>query len=304
MTGNGQHNGNTEHHGPRWLGHHFVNAGHQYQSDKLGMWLFLVTEVLFFSGLFCAYAVYRRNHPEVFIYASEFLDVNLGAINTVVLLCSSLTMALAVRYAQLSQRIGLVICLGLTILFAFGFLGIKAVEYEHKWKHGLLWGDRYQSQEHHGEDSQATDNGGHGEPGVVQNETETDGHSSDVQLPPAMPEQAENNSGLDIEKSILPSPGKAPEGLVEKKATHGDPHRPPDYEPRNVQLFFGVYFAMTGLHGLHVIIGIIVIGVIMWRSWHGHYSAEYFTPVDLTGLYWHLVDLIWIFLFPLLYLIH
>ena len=130
------------------LAHHFDSLGQQFESGKLGMWLFLSTEVLLFGGLFCAYAVYRSNHPEIFIYAHQFLDKTLGGINTVVLICSSLSMAWAVRAAQLNQQRLLVILLSLTILGGFGFLGIKFVEYEHKWKHGLLWGARYHPDEH------------------------------------------------------------------------------------------------------------------------------------------------------------
>ena len=130
------------------VAHHFENADQQYQSAKLGMWLFLATEVLFFGGLFVAYAVYRGNHPEIFIYAHHFLDKNLGALNTVILICSSFSMAWAVRAAQLRQRGMLQLMLSLTLLFAFGFLGVKTVEYNHKWKHGLLWASAYNPTEH------------------------------------------------------------------------------------------------------------------------------------------------------------
>ncbi len=260
------------------LAHHFDTEEQQAASSKLGMWLFLATEILLFGGLFCAYAVYRGNHPDVFVYAHRFLDVPLGALNTLVLITSSLTMALAVRAAQLGKQKLLVAMLSLTLAGAFVFLGIKFIEYEHKWKHGLLWGERYQSQLHYGEAE--SEEGG----------TEEAPPSGEGAAPP-------------IERSTFPPAAVGPRGLAtgdrEAAAEHG-----PAVEPEKVQLFFGVYFAMTGLHALHVIAGMVVIGWILVRARRGQFGKDYFTPVDLAGLYWHLVDLIWIFLFPLLYLIH
>ena len=134
--------------------HHFENADQQYQSAKLGMWVFLATEILFFGGLFVAYAVYRTNHPEVFVFGHHFLDKNLGALNTVILICSSLTAAWAVRAAQLRQIGMLKLMILLTMLCAFGFMGVKAIEYNGKWKHGLLWAGQYDPHiEDHGETS-------------------------------------------------------------------------------------------------------------------------------------------------------
>src|SRR5512139_2222002 len=132
----------VEHADPN-LQHHFADMEQQKDSAKLGMWLFLVTEILLFGGLFCAYAYYRAHHPEIFIYAHKYLDKTLGGVNTVILLCSSFTMAWAVRAAQLGQRKLLVTLLALTLLGGMGFLGVKAVEYNQKWKHGLLWGVRF-----------------------------------------------------------------------------------------------------------------------------------------------------------------
>ena len=137
-------------HAPQ-LAHHFETPKQQFEAGKLGMWLFLSTEILLFSGLFCAYAVYRANHPEIFVYAHKYLDVTLGGINTVVLICSSLTMAWAVHCAQRGHQRGLVVLLALTLLCACGFLGIKYVEYQHKWKEGLLWGTRFEPKHEPGE---------------------------------------------------------------------------------------------------------------------------------------------------------
>lgn len=241
----------------------------------MGMWIFLATEILFFGGLFVAYAVYRANHPEIFFYAHQYLDKTLGGINTVVLICSSLTMAWAVRAAQLNQRTLLIACLALTVLCALGFMGNKFVEYEHKWKHGLLWGKHYTPQVH----------------STQKNEEKQLGESA-TSLNESVPINTE------FQSSIAPA-ASGPSGLaIETVESH------PQHEPKNVQIFFGIYFAMTGLHGLHVLIGIGVIGWLMMGAFQNRYTAEYFTPVDLVGLYWHLVDLIWIFLFPLLYLIH
>lgn len=220
------------------LAHHFDTLEQQFEAGKLGMWSFIAQEILFFSGLFCAYAVYRYNHPEVFIYASHFLDTTWGAINTCVLLFSSLTMAWGVRCAQLGQRTGLILCLWLTILCGFGFMVIKYVEYSHKYHEGILWGKYY-------------------------------------------------NPSDEAKQHVMEhSKGKV------------------TVEPANVRTFFGVYFCLTGLHGIHVIVGIGLLFWLLMRAYRGDFGPENFTAVDFIGLYWHVVDLIWIFLFPLLYLIH
>jgi len=263
----------------RW--HHFETAEQQFDSGKLGMWLFLATEILMFGGLFCAYAVYRGNYPELFQYGHQFLDKKLGGINTIVLICSSLTMAWGVRAAQLGQRKLLVLMLSLTLLCACGFMGIKYVEYKHKISHGLMWGKNFRSQEHHGAHGEAS-----GEAAAP--------HEA------AAPAGPGTWSGLTTESSTIGPAAQAPGGLA--------PQAAPDHghaaisAPPNPQIFFGIYFAMTGLHGIHVLAGMIVITWLICIS--GRFGPEYYTPVDLVGLYWHIVDLIWIFLFPLLYLIH
>ena len=229
---------------PAYLAHHFDTPWQQFAAGKLGMWIFLLTEVLFFGGLFCAYAVYRANHPEIFVYAHQFLDKPLGAINTAVLILSSLTMAWAVRSAQLSRRRGLVLCLALTLVCAAIFLGIKYVEYKHKWEEGLKWAGSY------------------------------------------APRQVRE-----------PVPPRDP-SLPVSPHNHGH-----GAEPRNVGVFFSIYFAMTGLHAIHILGGMGVIGWILLRAVRGDFSAAYFNPVDYAALYWHLVDVIWIYLFPLFYLI-
>lgn len=221
--------------------HHFSSPRQQYEAGKLGMWIFLLTEILLFGGLFCAYAVYRANRPETFVWAHQFLDRQLGTLNTAVLITSSLMMAWAVHCAQVNQRCRSAWLMGLTLLCACVFLGVKYVEYKHKWEDGLLWMRQFQP----------------------------------------------------VESARLP-------GEPQPAAAQ----QPPEEQPRNAGIFFSIYFAMTGLHALHVLAGMAAIGWVLVRTLRGHFNSVYFGPVEYVGLYWHLVDLIWIYLFPLFYLIH
>jgi cytochrome c oxidase subunit III len=204
------------------LAHHFDSLDQQRDAATLGMWVFLVTEVLFFGGLFATYSVYRNWYPDAFAAASHELDVTLGTINTAVLITSSLTMALAVHAAQLGQRKLVLWFLVATMALGAAFLGIKSVEYYHKFA------------EHH-----------------------------------------------------VPGPG-----FQFEREYFG-----------HAQLFFSLYFIMTGLHALHMVIGIGIMLVMFWWAWRGTITAEYYSPIEISGLYWHFVDIVWIFLFPLLYLI-
>ncbi|MDZ7718863.1 MAG: cytochrome c oxidase subunit 3 family protein [Balneolaceae bacterium] len=204
------------------LQHHFIDSDQQFDSAKLGMWIFLVTEILFFGGLFCAYIVYRAWYPDLYVQASEELNTLWGAVNTAVLIGSSLTVAMAIRSAQLNQIKGLIYNLYITIALALVFMVIKFFEYSHKFHLGIYPGEYYTY-----------------------------------------------------------------EGIAHEKAN----------------IFFSIYYMMTGVHGLHVTIG---IGLMIWlvvKAKKGVFHSGYYTPVEITGLYWHLVDIIWIFLFPLLYLI-
>jgi cytochrome c oxidase subunit 3 len=254
-------------HGP-FQAHHFETPQQQFDAGKFGMWLFLVQEVLFFSGLFVFYAIYRFNHPEIFEWGHQALDKFYGGVNTIVLIFSSLTMALAVRCAQLGQQRGLVINLVITLLCAFVFLGVKYIEYSEKFAHGYLWAGEFveaQKRAHEKEAAAHADDASHD-------------HSHD----------GEHASGS------------------EHGSAHGDGaghHGPVGPPPERAGTFFSIYFAMTGLHAIHVIAGIIAIGWILLRSIKGHFGPQYFGPVDYVGLYWHLVDLVWIYLFPMLYLI-
>jgi cytochrome c oxidase subunit 3 len=203
------------------VAHHFDSADTQFAAGRMGVWLFLVTEVLLFGGLFCAFAVFRSWYYSAFVQAHHHLDRVMGGINTVVLICSSLTMALAVRAAQKSDRRQAAWLMVLTLLFAATFLVVKYFEYAHKFHDGLLPGQYFTA------------------------------------------------AGL----------------------------------PKEAGIFFAVYFMMTGIHGLHVLIGMGLITWVLLRTLKGEFSSRYYAPVEGVGLYWHLVDLVWIYLFPLLYLV-
>jgi len=203
--------------------HHFKNMDHEFETCKQGLWLFLLQEVLFFSPLFVAYYVFRGLYPEDFHAASQLLDWRMGGLNTVILICSSLTMALAVHGAQTGNRAKQILNLSLTLVFASGFLVVKYFEYTHK-----------------------------------------------------------------IHMGILPAGMFTYEGLA-------------DY-PR-AKLYFSIYYAMTGLHGVHVVGGMVAIAWLLKRAIRHEFSGAYYTPVEMVGLYWHFVDLVWIYLFPILYLL-
>jgi cytochrome c oxidase subunit 3 len=277
--------------GKHRLAHYFDTQRQQFESHKLGMWIFLTTEILMFGGLFCAYAIYRATHPEVFLYAHTLLDKNLGAVNTIVLLFSSFTMAWSVRAAMLGQRRLLIGLLAVTLLCGFAFMGIKGIEYSHKWKHGLLWGERFDyaaAQEYgsgHGtEHGTAGEHGAADEHGTADEHGAADEHAAGEAVDT---QQAEVMAELDTDAAVTVARGHDPSQI-----------------PRNLHVFFGIYFVMTGLHGIHVLAGMIMLAWLIARAVRGDFGSRNYTAVDLGGLYWHLVDLIWIFLFPLLYLIH
>ncbi|MEK9726877.1 MAG: cytochrome c oxidase subunit 3 family protein [Candidatus Margulisiibacteriota bacterium] len=205
----------------RELPHYFKDEHQEFEACKVGMWAFLAQEILFFSGLFVAYGVYKFFNPEMFLYASSLLDWKLGFINTIFLIISSFTMVMAVFHIQHGERKKTLINLSITFLLATLFLVIKAFEYKSKFDHGYF-------------------------PGM-----------------------------------------------------HFSGEGPFD----SLHIFFGLYFTITGLHALHVLIGMGLILWLIYRVYRGNVTKEYFTPVEMVGLYWHLVDVVWIFLFPLLYLL-
>jgi cytochrome c oxidase subunit III len=214
-------------HGHARLQHHFDDLEQQREASTLGMWVFLCTEILFFGGLFTTYVIYRQRFHGVFAQASRDLNVVWGGTNTAVLICSSLTMALAIWSAQINRRKLIVLFLLITMAFGLTFLGIKTVEYKEKFAHHLVPGPHFHYVCPPGE--------------------------------PCHPEQAE--------------------------------------------VFFSLYFCMTGLHALHMIVGVGLLSYLLLPSWQGRYTSEWHNPLECIGLYWHFVDIVWIFLFPLLYLI-
>lgn len=203
------------------LAHHFVDYDQQRECAGLGMWAFLITEVLFFGGLFLLYSVYRFKFPEAFAIGSHHLNVPLGAFNTAVLIGSSLTMALAVHYAQLGESRKIVQFILLTILLGSVFLGVKVIEYGDKFRDNLVPGRNFSF------------------------------------------------------------PGAPPQ----------------------TEVFYSLYFCMTGLHAIHMIIGVVLLAIIAFHASRGRYTPLNYAAVENMGLYWHFVDIVWIFLFPLLYLI-
>jgi cytochrome c oxidase subunit III len=246
---------------PDFLQHHFDTPAQQFDASKLGMWVFIATEILMFGGLFCAYAIWRGLEPEVFDQAHHFLNKILGATNTIVLLFSSLTAALAVRSAQTGKRNATTIYLVVTIVCAAIFLVVKYFEYKHKYELGLLPGHCF------------------GHPGL----------SAAIQ------------NGEEVGTCLRVHADSAPVMPQWVKANDESGHLQ-ILSPR-ANMFFGLYFVMTGLHGLHVIIGMSILVWVLVKNLQGKFSPAYFTPVDLGALYWHLVDLVWIYLFPLLYLV-
>ncbi len=391
-----------DHDHPEFLAHHFDTPEQQFDSGKLGIWLFLVTEILFFSGMFCAYAIFRMLRPEVFEGCSQFLNTKLGAINTGVLLFSSLTMAWAVRCAQVEQHKGLTAMLAATLSCAMIFLGVKAIEYSHKWGMGLLpaglyfydpanphppdqpnfllflclpvallllgvvvWlvvsilqGNEFQTKvaaplsvvclcffvgvglgmilesgesEGHGAEHHAAAGVGEHADHVAESDSHAgethDGETHDVDHAVAEAESDavdlveldqdvavlerlasdSTNSGLQSELNALKRQAEvAGSSVVTSPSEIEGPIEQVDdnvMTKRKAGVFFSIYYCMTGVHAIHIIGGIIFLTWLLVRSVRNDFNAQYFGPVDYVGLYWHLVDLIWIYLFPLLYLI-
>jgi cytochrome c oxidase subunit III len=226
------------------LQHHFDNMEQQREAGTIGMWVFLVTEIMFFGGMFLAYLLYRAKFPLEFAAGSYNLDITLGAINTAILIGSSLTMALAVYNSQIGNRKWLIWFLAITLLLGLAFLGIKAVEYGEKFSH-------------------------HTYPGAA------NFHVEKLQ-------KWEADHREEIERA-------AQQGYI--------------YNRQKIQMYYFIYFAMTGVHALHMVVGAGILLVLIFMAWRGRFSPEYHAPVEISGLYWHFVDIVWIFLFPLLYLI-
>ena len=243
-------------------------------------------------GLICAYVIYRYHHPEIFVFGAHFLDKSLGALNTVILICSSFTMAWAVRAAQLRQRGILQVMLALTLLFAVGFLGVKSIEYSQKWKHGLLWASQYKPDPHYLEEK-----GFH---------VDGEGHAAADEKSSAVPEPTAADVETPVtEQSKIPPAAVGPGGLAtNEQIAEAEAERAViEVKPENARTFFSIYFLLTGLHGVHVLMGMGAMIWLMLIARKGAFDGGNFAKVDNVGLYWHLVDLIWIYLFLMLYLI-
>jgi cytochrome c oxidase subunit 3 len=241
----------NEHDRPE-LRHHFADEEQQRNAASLGMWWFLGTEIMFFGGMFCAYLIYRLKYFPEFSVASKSLSLGIGTFNTTVLICSSLTVVLAVRAAQMGKRMLQVKMLLLTLLFGLSFIGIKGIEWHKKYV------------EHHIPTFDYNVIGGEG--------NLLKGH--------------EHLLGID---KVKDDPVKLREREEEIQ--------------RHTQIFYSLYFALTGMHAIHMIVGVGIFSVITWMAWKGRFTPEYHTPLEIAGLYWHFVDIVWIYLFPLLYLI-
>lgn len=337
------------------VAHHFHSLSQQFAVEKLGIWLFLATEVLMFGGLFCAYAFYRGRHPEIFLYGHQFLPTHWGAINTVVLLTSSLSMAWGVRAAQLNQRGVLKIMLIATLLGGVGFMVIKGIEYQSKFEHDLgpgpgnafylvpeglseeeradlvdaksteiahieeYYGIRQHAAPVHldGDHTASADPRGGASGDAVEGRADAADVASESDAEDAS--EAASTSRLvavDLppqnQSAVSPpaAPSKGVNAAFLTGTTPAGEHNTysyaqlPELDQKRTHVFFQIYYLMTGLHGIHVLVGMGLIGWLIVRAFGGAFSSVSFTAVDVVGLYWHLVDLIWIFLFPLLYLIH
>ena len=226
-----------EHEHPAFLRHHFENVAQQREAATFGMWLFLLTEIMFFGGLFCAYLIYRNWYYPAFVAGSHSLHIWAGTLNTTLLIISSFTMAMGVHAAETRQRKPLLTWMVLTMVLGVGFLCVKAYEWHDEWV------------EHH-----------------------------------------------------VPGLNFSPEQFVTGTPAYPDDKLPLDMAEK-AQVYFSLYFAMTGMHALHMIIGVSLLAFLFVKAWGGAYTTGHVAPIENFGLYWHFVDIVWIFLFPLLYLI-
>lgn len=274
------------------LQHQFEDMGQQEESVAIGMWMFLVQEILFFGGLFTAYLVFRSKYPMAFAAGSNHLDAFWGGLNTLVLIVSSLTMALTVYYAQKSNRWMQVIMIVLTMIFGAAFLGVKAIEYTSKYNDGLIpvAGLNKKAKPAAGHDD-------HAKPCW-----EYDHNVKHEYVNPkgdfiwadcSLAKYAQGKGYLTESEKI---------GYFVKDENGNDRIDANKFRDK-VRIFYFIYFVMTGLHALHMIVGLGLMAWLLWTAFRGNYTGDYYMPVEMSGLYWHFVDIVWIFLFPLLYLL-
>lgn len=284
-----------EYHQPG-LQHQFEDMKQQEESVSIGMWMFLVQEIMFFGGLFTVYLVFRSRFPMAFAAGSNHLNAFWGGLNTLVLIVSSLTMALTVYYAQKSKRNMQVLLIILTMIFGATFLGVKVVEYTDKYNSGLIPVDGLNKKAKEGAKKEETASltlpfetkaaAAEAKEGSKEAYVNPRGEFlwSDMSL--AVMAQKENTL-TESEKIGYFSNGELDANKFRDK----------------VRIFYWIYFVMTGLHALHMIVGLGIMTWLLWKAWRGTFSADYYSPVEISGLYWHFVDIVWIFLFPLLYLL-
>ena len=292
------HTTDHDHYYQPGLQHQFEDMKQQEESVSIAMWMFLVQEIMFFGGLFTVYLVFRSRFPMAFAAGSNHLDALLGGINTLVLIVSSLTMALTVYYAQRGNRMMQVILIILTMFFGSVFLGVKAIEYTDKYNHGLVpvAGLNKRSD---------VESVGHSNP-EIQEKSSLDAPAITEEKIEGEHDEYVNERGTFLWKDVSLVQQAELGGYLtdaEKVGYYSNGQLDATKFRDKVQIFFWIYFVMTGLHALHMIIG---LGVMLWlllKAWFGAFNADYFAPVEMAGLYWHFVDIVWIFLFPLLYLL-
>jgi cytochrome c oxidase subunit III len=258
----------VEHHSTPGLAHHFDTPEQQKEAATIGMWAFLATEIMLFGGIFMAYIVFRWGYPEIWATAATHLNTPLATLNTVVLLVSSLTVALAVSAVEEGKNRQAVVLLLVTIVLGFGFLGIKFTEYGEKFAHCA-------------------------------------GFKDPIAWVTGGAALGENECLVPGQGFIYPSHGET-EAVAATAATgeaHGEAHAAPAGLKSPHQIFYFLYFCATGLHAIHMVIGITMMAIITFLTARGKFSPAYSTPVEMGGLYWHLIDIIWVFLFPLFYLV-
>ena len=298
-----------EHYHPPGLQHQFEDMGQQAESDSIGMWMFLVQEIMFFGGLFTVYLVFRSRYPMAFAAGSNHLNVIWGTANTLVLIVSSLTMALAVHFAQLGKRNLQVILIAVTMVLGTVFLAVKAIEYTDKYYEGIVPikglnlktpkekvdNPSTTAEEHAPSDPDSQKNQSLDSPSSV--ELKEGEHHEEKYVNPTA-DFVWNDTSLAV---------KARDGgyltNAEKIGYFSNGEIDAAKFRDKVRIFFWIYFAMTGLHALHMIIGLGIMAWLLWRAFRGEFVPEYYAPVEMAGLYWHFVDIVWIFLFPLLYLL-
>jgi cytochrome c oxidase subunit 3 len=285
------------------LQHQFEDMKQQEESVSIGMWMFLVQEIMFFGGLFTVYLVFRSRFPIAFATGSNHLDAFWGGLNTLVLIVSSLTMALTVYFAQRNNRNMQVIMILLTMAFGATFLGVKVIEYTDKFNHGLVpvtgWNRKARAPEAQ-----------HNEVATLPGEAV----ASAAESQPAVEHVYNNprgdfqwNFGHDLVEQMMHEEQATGKKIFTDYERHGgyfvNGVFQADRFRDKIRSFYWIYFAMTGLHALHMVVGLLLMSWLLFTAWRGYYNADYYSPVEMSGLYWHFVDIVWIFLFPLLYLL-